>query len=376
MSGTLFALLYMQDIRDSIRQVNIEITATRRWEVTIGSGIIDRVGNYFDLQPYSSIALITDVATGRLYGERAISALEKGGKKVELLTVPRGEKSKSLPDVERGYRFLMERGFDRKSLLCILGGGVTGDLGGYIAATYLRGIDYIQLPTTLLAQVDSSLGGKVGVNFGGKKNIIGAFYQPRAIISDVSLLATLPPLEVRNGMAEIIKYGVAMDGQLFANLEDRPDSDLTGAELIEIVERCSRLKLDIVERDETERTGVRAILNFGHTLGHAIEAASGLEGRHGEAVAVGIAAAARLSERMGMLDKASVGRIEKLLTRYDLPVRRSGLKPERLLNAMRFDKKVDHGQVRWVLLDGLGHGVTNCSVEAALLNEVLAELCA
>ncbi len=201
-----------------------------------------------------------------------------------------------------------------------MGGGVVGDVGGYIAATYLRGIDYIQLPTTLLAQVDSSIGGKVGVNFSGKKNMLGSFYQPRAIICDVALLKSLPPAEMRNGMAEVIKYALAMDEELFRILDQKRERELTTAELKDIVMRCCRLKAAVVEVDETERTGQRAILNFGHTVGHALEAATKLQGQsHGEAVAIGMMAAARISEQVGMLDRGNVHSIENLLLKFGLP---------------------------------------------------------
>jgi len=362
--------------RESPAGYIIKLEQVKRCPITVGDGIIDRMGSYFDLGPYSSIAIITDRAVRRLYGQILIKTLEAAGKKVHLFALPAGERAKSLNSVERGYRFLLENSIDRRGLICALGGGVVGDTAGYIAASYLRGIDYIQLPTTLLAQVDSSIGGKVGINFSGQKNMVGSFYQPRAIISDVALLKTLPPAEVRNGLAEVIKYGLAMDEGLFRLLEQKEGKEFTTAELREIVMRCCRLKAGVVERDETDRTGERAILNFGHTTGHAIEAATGLkELKHGQAVAIGMAAAARISTLTGRLERSNIDRIENLLLRFGLPVRCQGVSPEELASAIRFDKKTTSGRTGWVLLNGIGQGVTNQMVPEDLVIRVLKEVC-
>lgn len=358
------------------KKIPVEIETIKSWSIIIGAGILGNLSDFFDFEPYSDIVLITDTATNKLYGQQVIEALKATGKRALVFTVPRGENSKSLKEVERGYGFLLNNNVDRKALLCVLGGGVVGDLGGYIAATYLRGIDYIQLPTTLLAQVDSSIGGKVGVNFSRKKNMVGSFYQPRAIISDVTLLQSLPVEEMRNGIAEVIKYGLAMDKELFHKLSSRGEGEFTPSELMGIVERCCLLKAKIVEADETERSGLRAILNFGHTVGHAIEATAGSWGqRHGEAIAIGMMAAAKISERMGMLNNQSVHKIDKVLTQFGLPIRCHEVTPDELLGAMHFDKKVTQGQVRWVLLEEIGHGVVNCIVGNDIVKEVLGEIC-
>jgi len=278
--------------------------------------------------------------------------------------------------VERGYKFLLENNVDRKGLICALGGGVVGDVAGYLAATYLRGIDHIQLPTTLLAQVDSSIGGKVGVNFGGKKNMVGSFYQPSAIIADAALLQSLPPAEMRNGMAEVIKYGLAMDDELFRLLDQKKEAEFTTAELQGIVMRCCRLKTGIVEIDETERSGQRAILNFGHTVGHALEAATKLqELSHGEAVAIGMVAAARISAQVGMLDRSNITKIENLLAKFGLPVYCQGVNPNDLMEATRFDKKTSRGQTGWVLLKGIGRGVVNQPAAENTVRKILREIC-
>jgi len=358
------------------KKIPLEIEANKSLSVIIGAGILGNLNDFFDFDEYSSIILITDTATGKLYGQQVTSALKATGKRVLTFTVPRGESSKSLKEAERGFRFLMNNNVDRKALLCVLGGGVVGDLGGYIAATYLRGLDYIQLPTTFLAQVDSSIGGKVGVNFGGKKNIIGSFYQPRTIISDVTFLQSLPVEEMRNGVAEVIKYGLAMDEGLFHKLSDRKAGEFTSSELMGIVERCGILKATVVEADEAERSGLRAILNFGHTVGHAIEAVASSWGqRHGEAIAIGMVAAAKISERMQMIDSGSVKTITDTLARYNLPTHCHEMTPNELLEAMRFDKKATQGEVRWVLLERIGGGVINCIVEEGVVKEVLSEIC-
>jgi 3-dehydroquinate synthase len=278
--------------------------------------------------------------------------------------------------VERGYKFLLGNNIDRKGLACALGGGVVGDVTGYIAATYLRGIDYIQLPTTFLAQVDSSIGGKVGVNFGGKKNMLGSFYQPKAIFCDVALLKSLPSAEMRNGMAEVIKYALAMDDGLFHLLKQKGEKELTIAELKDIVMRCCHLKAGIVAVDETERSGQRAILNFGHTVGHALEAATKLHGlSHGEAVAIGMMTAARISKQVGMLEKDNIPNIKKLLLKFGLPTGCQGINPDDLIAAIHFDKKTTLGQTGWVLLESIGQGVVNQPVAENVVRKVLTEIC-
>lgn len=354
----------------------IKIETVRVWPIIVGAGLISHLKKHFDFGGYSSIVLITDTNVKKRYAQQVMKALAATGKQTHLFTLPVGERAKSLRVAERAYTFLLDNNIDRSALICTMGGGVVGDLGGYVAATYLRGVDYIQLPTTLLAQVDSSIGGKVGVNFGGKKNMVGSFYQPKAIICDVSFLESLPRAEMRNGLAEVIKYAVSMDEELFRLLDKKKKLEFTAAELIAIVTRCGYLKASIVEVDETERIGERAILNFGHTVGHAIEAVTGFgQKRHGEAVAIGMVAAARISQRLGMLDKSSVDKVEKLLLRFGLPGRCEGVNPDDLLGAIAYDKKTTFGQTRWVLLQGIGRGVVNQVVPESIVKEVLKEIC-
>ncbi|MBA7660061.1 3-dehydroquinate synthase [subsurface metagenome] len=354
----------------------IKLETARQCPVTVGDGVIEELERHFDFTEYSSMVLITDTTVNRLYGRGVLATLKATGKKVSLFTLPPGERAKSLSTVERGYQFLLANNVDRKGLICSLGGGVVGDTAGYIAASYLRGIDYIQLPTTLLAQVDSSIGGKVGVNFEGKKNMVGSFYQPQAVIGDVALLKSLPPAEMRNGLAEVIKYGIAMDEGLYRLLDRKQDKEFSTTELADIVMRCCRLKAGIVEADERERTGRRAILNFGHTIGHALEAVTKFRGRrHGEAVAVGMVAAAGISQQLGMLEPSDVQGIKNQLQKFGLPTSCQRVSPDGLINAIRFDKKTTLGQTRWVLLKGIGKGVTNQPVEENVVRKVLMELC-
>ena len=354
----------------------IKLETSRQCPVTVGDGLIEHLEEHFDFSGYSSMVLITDTIVHRLYGRGVLATLKATGKKVSLFTLPTGERAKSLSTVERGYKFLLANNVDRKCLICALGGGVVGDTAGFIAASYLRGINYLQLPTTLLAQVDSSLGGKVGVNFEGKKNMVGSFYQPTAVIADVALLQSLPPAEMRHGLAEVIKYAIAMDEGLYRILEHKEDNDFSAAELKDIVRRCCRLKAGIVEIDETEKTGQRAILNFGHTVGHALEAVSRFKGKsHGEAVAVGIVAAAKISQRLGILNPESVQAIQSLLAKFELPTSCPGVSPDALINAIRFDKKTTLGQTRWVLAKGIGKGITGQLVAEEVVRKVLKELC-
>lgn len=368
-------MLSSQSLADYSSQV-IKIEAVRSWPVIIGVGITSQLEKHFDFTGYSGIVLVTDTKVKKLYGQSVMKALEATGKRTSVFTLPVGERAKSLRVVERAYMSLLQNNIDRKALICTLGGGVVGDLGGYVAATYLRGVDYIQLPTTLLAQVDSSIGGKVGVNFSGKKNLIGSFYQPKAIFCDVAFLQSLPAAERRNGMAEVIKYGVAMDDELLGILDRREKLEFTTAELMDIVRRCCCLKARIVEVDETERSGQRAILNFGHTVGHAIEAVTKLRKQHhGEAVAIGMMAAARISEQLGMLDKSSLNKIEKLLLKFGLPTYCQGVNPDDLLAAIHFDKKTTFGQTGWVLLKGIGKGVVGQTVPENMVKSILKEIC-
>jgi len=294
-----------------------------------------------------------------------------------MLVLPPGEETKSLESLGRVLDFLAAQGVDRRGVLFAVGGGVIGDLGGFAAATYLRGIDYYQVPTTLLAMVDSSVGGKTGVNLRAGKNLAGAFHQPRGVFISTDLLATLPAREFAAGMAEVIKYGLLGDRRLFGRLEGAPLT-VASAELPAVIRRCCAIKARIVEADEYERAveGGRALLNLGHTFGHAIEQATGYRRYlHGEAVAIGLAAAARLSREIGLLASADVVRVDAVLNAHALPTRLGTPLPlTALATAMARDKKVRAGLPRFVVIRRLGEAVTRDDVPPAAVETVWREV--
>jgi 3-dehydroquinate synthase len=285
-------------------------------------------------------------------------ALAAAGIEPETATIPPGEASKSPTRAGALYDRLIDLRADRHTAILAVGGGVTGDLAGFVAATYARGLPLLMAPTTLLAQVDSSVGGKVGVNHPKAKNIIGAFHQPVGVWIDTATLATLPPRELRCGLAEVVKYGVILDADFFAFVESHADAllRLEPAATRRAVARSCELKADVVARDEREETGLRHVLNFGHTIGHAIEAVAGYGGRfqHGEAVAAGMVLESRLAERLGWVEAAFVERLRALLDRLGLPTAAPGLDRDALLDAMARDKKNRGGRVRFILPRALG----------------------
>jgi len=290
--------------------------------------------------------------------------------------VTAGEAAKSLKFVQSCYDQLAKHRLERKSFIVALGGGVVGDLAGFVAATYLRGIPFVQVPTTLLAQVDSSVGGKTGVNLKAGKNLVGAFYQPRLVLCDLDVFKTLPRREYVSGLAEVIKYGIIYDAVLFAQLERNLPKLLKreGATLRDVVARCCEIKAEVVGQDETE-SGLRAILNFGHTIGHAIENSSGYgKFLHGEAIAIGQVAAAKLSQKILGLPSGDVARIEKLFVQAGLPVKfkLNGPQRKKLFAAMKLDKKVSAGEIKFVLAKRIGKVVWGQKVPPALIEEILA----
>ena len=293
------------------------------------------------------------------------------------LVLPPGESSKSLESLGRVLDFLAEQRLDRTSALVAVGGGVIGDLTGFAAAAYLRGIDYFQVPTTLLAMVDSSVGGKTGINLRAGKNLAGAFHQPRGVFIATEFLATLPAREFAAGMAEVIKYGLLGEAELFSRLEHSPLT-LASSDLPAVIRRCCAIKAGIVGADERElaKDGGRALLNLGHTFGHAIEQTTGY-GRylHGEAVAIGLAAAARLSRQLGLLGAGEVARVDAVLSAHALPIRLAEPLPvAELIAAMTRDKKVRSGMPRFVILTGLGDSATRDGIQPALVEAVWGEL--
>jgi 3-dehydroquinate synthase len=347
----------------------------RSYDLFFGAGILGRLRADLDAARAAGrkVALVTD----EHLAARQAAALDALGDGIPRLVLPAGEGTKRLGELGRVWDFLAEHRIDRSSLLVAVGGGVIGDLAGFAAASYLRGIPFIQVPTTLLAMVDSSVGGKTGINLGAGKNLVGAFHQPAAVHIDTALLATLPPREFAAGMAEVIKYGLLGDADLLARLEREPLT-LASADLAAVVRRCCAIKAGIVEADERETAteGGRALLNLGHTFGHAIEQVTGYGVYlHGEAVAVGLCAAARLSERLGLIGAGEVARVDRVVAVHDLPVRlRAPLPLDSLTAAMGRDKKVRAGGLRFVVLRALGEAATLGGVDPALAAAAFREV--
>jgi len=299
------------------------------------------------------------------------AALLNIGITTTLAVVPSGECSKSLAIASDLYDDLVRLRADRHTAIVALGGGVVGDLAGFVAATYARGLPLLMVPTTLLSQVDSSVGGKVGVNHPRAKNIIGSFHQPVGVWIDTETLRTLSDREYRCGLSEVVKYGVILDAPFFDFLEANVDAILARSPeaLRPMISRSCQLKADVVSKDEREETGLRAVLNFGHTIGHAIEAVSGYDGHyhHGEAVSVGMVAESRLAERLGWIDATTTSRLQRLLEKFNLPVAPTGLDANALVEAMTRDKKNQKGKIRFVLPRRLGHvELTDAADEAAI----------
>lgn len=331
----------------------------RSYDIEIGSGNLASVTHFVDTERDDAHAvIITDTNVDPLYAEPIANALAAEACEVDLLTVDAGEQSKSIDVAIELWERMLEEGSDRTSVVLAVGGGVVGDLAGFIAATYARGLTFVQVPTTLLAQVDSSVGGKVGINLPGAKNIVGAFWQPRGVIIDVSVLKSLPEREYCAGLAEVVKYGVILDAEFFDYLEKHLESirHRDPAVLTHIVQRCCRLKADVVEQDEREETGLRSVLNYGHTFCHAFEAATGYELLlHGEGVSIGMLCASRLAERLGRVDAAFTKRQFDLLQAFGLPTAVPEVSHEELIELMYRDKKTERGKLRFVLPSQMGH---------------------
>ena len=354
------------------RTVEIDLGA-RRYPIHVGAGII---GERRLLAPHVGdrhVFVVTDVTVAPLYLDQLRPALADASR-VDIHVIADGEQHKTLDTFADIQRALVERHVARDGVVIALGGGVVGDVAGFAAACYQRGVDFLQVPTTLLAQVDSSVGGKTGVNLPGGKNLVGAFHQPRCVLSDTATLATLDPREVRAGFAEVVKYGLIDDPDFFNWLEANAtalldlDDDALG---FAVVRACER-KAALVVADERE-SGVRALLNLGHTFAHAIETGTGYGGwLHGEAVAAGILLAARMSHRMGWLAGQDCERIERLFARVGLPTRApAALSPQRMLELMSVDKKIRRGRLRLILLRGIGEAVMTSEFDPDLLHETL-----
>lgn len=358
-----------------MRTVKVPL-ADRAYPIRIGSGLLADLGTQCArLKLGRRCAVISDAAVARRYRKPALASLKAAGFQPIFISQPAGEKAKTLKNVQACYDQLSKHRLERGSFVVTLGGGVVGDLGGFVAATYLRGIDFVQVPTTLLAQVDSSVGGKVGVNLPAGKNLVGAFYQPKLVLCDLDTLDTLPLREFRAGLAEVIKYGIIYDAKLFRRLErDLPKLLAQDtATLSAVIARCCQIKAEVVGQDEKE-AGLRAILNFGHTIGHGLEAISQYgKYLHGEAISIGQAVAAKISNELTGLPDAEVDRIATIFAAAGLPteVNLNATQTKRLFAAMKLDKKVSGGEIKFVLAESIGRVKIGQSVPDAAVRRAL-----
>nr|HID57795.1 3-dehydroquinate synthase [Desulfobacterales bacterium] len=344
------------------------------YRILIGKGILQQLsGEIEGLGSFNSQIIITDSNVNSLYGQRVLDELESSDANLHLLEIPPGEASKSLNTVIRLAKQLVSLHVDRKSIIIALGGGVVGDLAGFVASIYMRGIPYVQVPTTLLSQVDSSVGGKTGINLEEGKNLLGSFYQPKAVIIELTFLRTLSERDFQNGLAEIIKYGIISDEELFSLLEKESEAiknrDLGLIEFL--VERSCEIKSEVVKKDEKE-LGLRRILNFGHTLGHALESISDFRFSHGEAISIGMVAAAKISSKLGYLDDVSCNRIEMAIKRYGLPhCIPADLDTERIFTLIKNDKKALKGRPNFVLVRDIGNPFVTDEVPGKIVEETI-----
>lgn len=352
--------------------------AERSYDIVIDAGILPSIGRrLLALGPATHVVVIADEHVVDPHANAAIESLRESIARVDLLTVPPGENSKSPATLARLWREMATLKADRKSIVVAIGGGVIGDLAGFVAASFNRGLRFYQVPTTLLAHVDSSVGGKVGINLPEGKNLVGAFWQPTGVLIDIETLHTLPEREYHSGLAEVVKYGVIMDAEFFQWLEQAAD-DLVEREpsaVRKCVAHCCRLKADVVRQDEREETGLRAILNYGHTFAHAFETMGDYgQWLHGEAVSLGMSCAARLAAQLGRVTPDWIERQDRLLGRMRLPTRMMAVDCEAAIDVMATDKKVEHGKLRFVLPTRLGHVELVGGVDRALVRKALEEV--
>lgn len=340
--------------------------AHHSYPIHIGQGIA--AGQLAAVSALEEVAVVTDARVAALPAVRdLIAGVRQRARKAVVVEVPAGESSKCLAEFGSILSTMAAAGLSRSCVVLAIGGGVVGDLAGYVAASYLRGVRFIQMPTTLLAMVDSSVGGKTGINLPEGKNLVGAFYQPELVVIDLDFLSTLPPREFSAGMAEVVKYGIIRDPALFAAVESGRPADLAA-----VVRRCVEIKAEVVAGDEKETTGLRAILNFGHTLGHAIEQAGGYGTLlHGEAISIGMSGACFLSERVCGLDPAVSARIRAALAAQGLPLTQAGLDYEALAPALGRDKKATSKGLRWILCPELGRTELRADVPEDLVRQAV-----
>ena len=358
-----------------MRSVKVEL-GERSYEIVVGAGLIDEAASFFPQGArYNNVVAIVDENVEALYAGRLLASLARLGE-VHKLVVPSGEASKSLEVVAGLLGRMAELKVRRQDAVVTLGGGVVSDLGGFVASIYQRGIDVVHVPTTLLGQVDAAIGGKTGVNLEEGKNLVGTFWQPAAVLADISTLRSLPSRQFRSGMAEVIKYGLCYDRSILKTVQEQTEAieSHDGAVLEDLVFRCAAIKAGVVSQDETDFGG-RTILNYGHTFGHALEAAGGYEQwLHGEAIALGMMFAANLAREMGLLDAEGVEAHRRAFEAARLPVRAS-FDSEAVVGAWSIDKKFLDGQ-RWVLLEGIGHPVIRSDVQHRHIDAALSKVLA
>jgi len=350
---------------------------SRSYCIVVASGELQSVGQRLrELRLGTRAALVSDAAVMRLYGKTVVASLEAAGFTVTTIDVPEGEAAKTLTVAQHCWDQLLTAGLDRTSTVLALGGGAVGDVAGFAAATYMRGINFVQLPTTVLAQVDASIGGKTAIDHPLGKNMIGAFHQPRLVVVDPAVARTLPEREFRSGLAEIVKHGIVLDASYFAELE-RDLAPLAARDLgvlERIIGGSCRLKASVIERDEREAE-LRHVLNYGHTIGHALEASTGYARyTHGEAVALGIVAEARLAWRLGIADEETTTRQERMLDTLGLPVRAPSIDVEPVVTAMARDKKAKDGRIPFVLAPRIGEFRLVYDVPSAEIRAAIASL--
>ncbi len=370
-----------------MQNIQIEIPAKlKKYPIFVGSNLINNLSKHLDLSKYTQVAILTDDALAAIWLNTLKEEIKKQNSKILDIIIPKGEVNKNLNTVKKIWSDLSKHEFDRNSIIICLGGGVVGDLGGFVAATYMRGIDCIQIPTTLLAQVDSSVGGKTGFDFLNQKNNIGAFKQPITVVIDIATLESLPERPFLQGFAEIIKYGLIKDygflkwlNQNAEYLIDRRSEEFTSV-IIEAIKKSIQIKSQIVTQDETESKGVRKLLNFGHTFGHAIEIFSLTDKNHlyhGEAVSIGIHFETKLSAKIGLIDSKSEKEVIEILQRFNLPTTYEYDKNQenltKLEKSILQDKKNLGGKVKWTLLENLGKGIIDQEVDTDIWKKLIQD---
>ena len=357
-----------------MRRVRVDL-GEKSYDIIIGYAIDRELVDFVKGAGYSRKALlVTDTNVGPLYAKQVQQLLAEAGLEAAVAQIPAGESSKTLTTANELFTRAIELGLDRKSPIFALGGGVVGDLAGFVAATYMRGVPFVQLPTSLLAQVDSSVGGKVAVNHVLGKNLIGAFYQPQAVFMELNFMKSLPQREIYTGLGEIIKYGIIYDAEFFAFLESNREAVLAlePEALVHIIARSCEIKAAVVSEDEKE-AGLRRILNFGHTIAHAIEKETGyVRYNHGEAVATGMVGAAYISRELGLIGENEYNRVREMIARYNLPLQAAGVTVEAMYGDIFHDKKTIGGKVTWVLMEKIGQVICRNDVPAEAVKKAMA----